>query len=69
MARLLCTEQLTIVAGSADGNRRKMQAGVVNEGAKAAAVSRTAENKSRNVIMADAKVELTRALKYAGLNA
>ena len=46
-----------------------MRTGVVNEGAKAAAVSRTAENKSRNVIMADAKVELTRVLKYAGPNA
>ena len=46
-----------------------MQAGVVNEGAEAAAVIRTAENKSRNVIMADAKVELTRVLKYAGPNA
>jgi hypothetical protein len=44
VARMLSTEQLTIIAGDADRNRREMRAGVVYKGAKVAAVSRTAEN-------------------------
>ena len=45
-----------------------MRAGVMYKGAKVIALGRTAENKSRNVVMAEAVVELTRALKYVGLN-